>query len=185
MTRAFRLSTPVMAVALIGFWWGGVYVAHANGYFINVTDSAPIGLWHRQQIATTEQLNVGDWVVVCPNLNVDQVKDLYSHTWLRRCDEIRCECRPVLKQVAAVKGDVVSVDAQGVVSVNGIVVRALAARPDGQSVNTRLDSGNHPTKEGQFWVLNDHEWSVDSRYYGVLNGTELEAHARPIAVFEG
>jgi conjugative transfer signal peptidase TraF len=91
---------------------------------------------------------------------------------------------PLLKPVAAIAGDVVSVNAAGI-AVNGNPVAdtvALAQDSAGRALQA-LPLGLYRVSPGEVWVLSDHDpRSFDSRYFGAVPAAKIAGIARQLWV---
>lgn len=88
---------------------------------------------------------------------------------------------PLLKRVAAVEGDKVC-RVRTVVFVNGeALAEALERDPAGRPLP--VWEGCVTLQTGQFFLLNDHPFSFDSRYFGPVAEGQMIGVARPIWIW--
>jgi conjugal transfer pilin signal peptidase TrbI len=85
-----------------------------------------------------------------------------------------------LKQIAAVPGDTVRTAPEGSY-VNG-KLWPKSAIPAG--VQEHFPFGTYVLQPGQLWVLGDHPLSFDSRYFGMVPDTLVNATAEPLLTTE-
>lgn len=90
---------------------------------------------------------------------------------------------PLLKPVAAVPGDVVSVTSEGV-SVNGMLAVSPPLSQDAAGRPLRaVPAGVYRVAQGTVWVLSNHDpRSFDSRYLGPIAFSSIVAAAQPLLV---
>jgi conjugative transfer signal peptidase TraF len=159
------------AVIAAGTTW-----ANAAGFQINATASAPKGIW-RVSALDPQAIQRGTIVSICPpDLRIVEI--MRDRGFLELGDCPRTETVALLKPVAAVAGDTVSVTAAGI-AVNGrslprsIPERGMPAYPTG---TYRVPSGN-------VWLISSYSaGSFDSRYFGPVPLTKLRGRAIPILV---
>ena len=144
-------------------------MAGAAGYRINLTPSMPLGLW-RVVAASPVDYHQGQAVAVCPPVDA---------SFLPR-GPCPLGMQPLLKQLVALPGDIVTVTLAGV-SVNGGPLlphsAPLAQTSDGQPL---------PQQRGTwrltgYWIYGpDSPRSFDSRYFGEVSAACLQGLARPV-----
>lgn len=154
LTQAFCGFGIGCAVALGGIW---------SGFSMNLTDSAPFGLYRRADAPITR----GVLVAVCLPAEV-------AADGLRRGYLMAGPCAsgtaPVLKPVAAVAGDTIDLSATDV-RINGqhIPHSATADVDSHGRPLPHLAWGRYTVGEGTLWLLSTYTpKSWDSRYYGAI-----------------
>lgn len=156
--------------------WG----AHAAGFRVNTTPSMPLGLW--QVEAPHRAPHAGDIVLVCPP-DGPVFREAAARGYLPR-GSCPGGFEPLIKPVAAVAGDVVTLTAEGV-TVNGAPIPAtapLATDTIGRPLRP-MASGRYPVAERQVWLVSAHTpRSWDSRYFGALPAANILGVARPVLV---
>lgn len=171
-STAFLLAAalPLLCIAL----------AAPAGLRVNMTPSMPRGLWQVSPIQGS--IARGAVVSLCPPDN-----DVFRKA-MRRGYITSGVCpggyEPLLKPVAAISGDVVSVTAAGI-AVNGISVANTAALAQDSAGRTLqpLPPGLYRVSPGEVWVLSGHNpRSFDSRYFGALPAANIAGIARPLWV---
>jgi conjugative transfer signal peptidase TraF len=141
----------------------------------NVSDSLPVlWVWVWQDYTVAR----GDLVELCPPIGFDAEAHARGYVRNGPCPGGTI---PFLKMVAAIAGDVVAVDAQGI-RVNG--------RPLANSKAKRADRAGRPLASqpfgvrnipvGYVWLYGTNVWSADSRYYGAVPVNTIGYRARPI-----
>lgn len=160
---------------------GGTY-----GYRLNLTDSAPSGIWRVLQ--RTKAVTHGDIVSVCPpnTAIVVSVRDaglIASDMGPLQWGSKGCSSKtvPLLKPVVATAGDLVSVTRHGV-SVNGRVLRNSASA-DLVLGMPATPEGTYQVQPGQLWVISSYSpQSFDSRYFGPVSENAVRGFAHAVAV---
>ena len=149
---------------------------HPN-LFVNWSASAPVGLWRLNE-PEGATLRMGQWVVVCPPVEESNREALFgSKEGVASCPTIT-----LLKQVAALPGDSVTVD-DGAIATPLTEVHSFESHI-GKEL-PRLPNGEHSVSDGRYWVINDHHpLSIDSRYFGPVTADAILALAEPKLVFD-
>ena len=131
----------------------------------NVSGSAPLG-WYRVVRRTPAR---GELAVVRPLEAVESALAMATH---------HAPNVPLLKRVAGVEGDQVC-RVGTVVFVDGeAVAEALERHQNGHP--PPVWEGCVTLRRGQFFLLNDHRYSFDSRYFGPVDERQVLGVARPI-----
>jgi len=131
----------------------------------NRTDSAPQGLYW----LSDEPFTYGRWVVVSgqsAEAQWAQEHGFVGRGW------------PLLKQIAGLPGDEIC-RVGAAVSLNGRVV-AEAREADSRGRALPVLEGCSVLQEDQFFLLNKHPDSLDGRYFGAIERSELVGVARPL-----
>ena len=155
--RARRLGPVVLSTALVG----GITMALSSVARLNVSPSAPVGLYR----AVDQPVARGDLVVACVPLTAARLGRERGYLGQGSCPG---RVQPVLKRVGAMPGDTVDLDPGGV-AVNG--------HPLPGSATAVLDARGRPLPHaawgrtvvppGEVWLLTTHApHSWDSRYFG-------------------
>lgn len=170
-----RATNKVIAcVICIGLF--GVCSVTLGGLRYNTTESLPIGFYWM----TKQQPKVADVVVFCPD---DQpvFNMAYGRGYIEKgvCPSGYGQ---IFKKILAAKNDVVTVDAGGVY-VNGKRV------PNSQPAEHDLMKNplpqyrpfNYRLKDGEFFLMSSyHPLSFDSRYFGIVESSQIEGVAKKI-----
>lgn len=155
-------------------------LAHTTGLRVNLTPSAPAGLWHVRQIDAAA-LERGTLVEVCPPAAPIVVamreRGYLPQGWLGRCEPAGVAA--LLKPVAAVPGDRVTLRQGEPAKVNGVELantkaeQGIPAWPDGEYV----------VQPGQVWLFSSYSaGSFDSRYFGPVPVANVRGEASPVLI---
>lgn len=159
---------------------GALGAAWLVGLRVNDTASMPRGLWKLSN--ADAPLRCGEIVVVCLPDTV-MVREAAARGYIQagNCPNGR---EPLVKPVAAVPGDLVTVTPQGVavdgqpVENTAPLVRDSAGRP-----LRPVPAGAYEVMPGQIWLLSGHDpRSFDSRYFGPVPAANVQGVARPLWV---
>jgi conjugative transfer signal peptidase TraF len=150
------------------------------GLRINGTASMPQGLW--QVGAPVAPFRRGEIVTLCPP-DTPPIREAAARGYLPAgfCPG---GFEPLVKPIAAIAGDLVTVSVAGV-TVNGEPVPGtapLAADSAGRSL-TPFPAGVYRVAPGALWLLSGHDSrSFDSRYFGPVPAPNVQGVARPLWV---
>jgi conjugative transfer signal peptidase TraF len=161
----------VLALAVAG----GASVASRIGFGLNLSGSAPRGLYRAVPGIPTR----GALVVTCLPSDVGSFGRLRGYLGSGDCPG---DAQPVLKRVVAVAGDTVSIDGLGV-AVNGTPVtsRPIHEHDHAGRPLPHRPFGLHRVAEGDLWVLGvSLAPSWDSRYFGSVPVSGVRGIARPV-----
>ena len=158
-----------------------VGIAHAEGLWINTTDSMPVGLWLE---TPAHAARAGDVVLVClPDTTAVRIGQSRGYIAPGPCPTGQ---ETVLKPVAAGPGDEINVSPEGV-TVNGKKVRnsaQLAHDSQGRSMPA-FPAGHYPVAPGELWLVSAHNpRSFDSRYFAPIQAASVRSTVRPLWVAE-
>jgi len=161
------LGTAIVIMVLFGLL----------GFRVNLTGSYPVGIW-RKSGKTPEK---GDLVLF--NLPFTPLSSLaYERGYIRA--GYPDGYAPLMKRLAAVPGDVVTVTSRIVINgkewPNGEI---FTTDSKGREVRSLATSG--PVQEGQCWLLSDYNArSFDSRYFGPVPLSHILGVMHPIIVWD-
>jgi conjugative transfer signal peptidase TraF len=150
------------------------------GLRINGTASMPEGLWHVG--APVAPFRRGEIVTLCPPDTLPFL-EAAARGYLPAgfCPG---GFEPLVKPIAAIAGDLVTVSAAGV-TVNGAPVPGtapLAADSAGRPLSP-FPAGAYRVAPGALWLLSGHDSrSFDSRYFGPVPASNVQGVARPLWV---
>lgn len=153
-------------------------VAYAGGYRLNLSASAPQGLWQTLPDAIPTR---GALVAACPPPG-PLVRAMHAAGHIPPGD-CPSGTTPLIKTVVAVAGDEVTIAPGKLMRVNGVEIPNSAAmqRPDLPS----QPAGAHQVKTGEVWIVSVYApASFDSRYFGPIAATEIRTVVRPVIVEE-
>jgi len=154
--------------------------ADLGGLRINGTASMPRGLWHVG--APVAPLRCGEIVTLCPP-DTGPFREAAARGYLPAgfCPG---GFEPLVKPIAAIVGDLVTVSAAGV-TVNGAPVPGTApmtADGAGRPLSP-FPAGAYRVAPGDLWLLSGHDpRSFDSRYFGPVPAPNVQGVARPLWV---
>lgn len=181
-TRRRRCRRTALAVCVAGALLAGTLVtARLAGLRVNNTASMPRGLW--QVGAVDRPLRRGEIIAVClPDTTPIRVAAARGYIPAGNCSGGH---EPLVKPVAAVAGDLVTVTPQGI-AVDGRAVEHTAplVRDSAGRPLRPVPAGVYPVMPGQVWLLSGHDpRSFDSRYFGPVPAANVQGVARPVWVF--
>lgn len=177
--RLSRRSRPLLVIT--GLMLGLAILAsgfHAGRFLVNLTPSAPLGLWHIEFLDRAVQR--GDIVFVCPPSGAAM-----AEAWRRgylRSGLCGGGFAPLIKLVAGVPGETVVIDK--VVRIDG---RLLTG-----SVLLQKDSRGRPISAhgggripiGSIYLHSAYRGSFDSRYFGPVAADNVLGLAREVLTFD-
>jgi conjugative transfer signal peptidase TraF len=152
--------------------------AYQAGLRVNSTPSMPIGLWAIGAARTV--LTRGDVVTVClPDGAALRQAMQRGYIATGTCPY---KAEPLVKPIAAVSGDLVTVSAHGI-SVNAAPIANTAPLAQDEAGRTL-----HPVLQGTYRVASDEIWllsgldprSFDSRYFGAVPVANVLGVAHPL-----
>jgi len=155
----------LMTGAGIGLALFGLVFSPMDRLTWNRTGSAPQGLYW----LSDEPFTHGRWVVVSPRSSEAQWAEeqgFVGRDW------------PLLKQIAGVSGDKICRNG-GAVSINGRVV-AEAREVDSRGRALPVWRGCKVLGPDEFFLLTPHPDSLDGRYFGAMQRSDLVGVARPL-----
>lgn len=175
MNRSQKAAAVAVALGAIGIaalatvFWAGVRW--------NSTESAPAGLWRVVDRVPAR----GEWVSFCPS-DTALFREYRARGYMHG-GPCPGGLEKLLKPVAAIAGDVVSVVGEGV-SVNGAMLLGTAPQTQDSSGRPLVPRFVTATVEnGDLWVVSNHSpLSIDSRYFGPIAVASLEGVAVPVWV---
>lgn len=148
---------------------------------INLTPSAPIGLWK-----VTGQVERGSYVMACIPPSAPMMQTAIKMHYL---PDGACKggYAPLLKKVAAIPGDTVTLTRQ-TVFINGKALPNTATIYEDKHGNhlKPIDRGAFFVKPGEYWLIgNQHPRSFDSRYFGAVSETAILHSMQPVLTYSG
>ncbi|MDQ3186483.1 MAG: S26 family signal peptidase [Pseudomonadota bacterium] len=144
---------------------------------INLTDSAPGGLWVEHQIDQS-LLKHGMLVSICPpEKPVVQLMADGGYLTIGNCP--KTQVAPLLKSIKALPGDLVRIEAGIPASVNGLPILNSIAK---QSIPAWPD-GEYIVQPEEVWIFSSYSASsFDSRYFGPVKLSAIRGEAAPLLV---
>jgi conjugative transfer signal peptidase TraF len=175
-----RRRGPAVTASAIGALMLGVLFAQAVG--LRATASMPRGIWRVE--AGGVQIERGEVVGVClPDRPEIREAARRGYIPAGTCPGGR---EPLIKPVAAIPGDLVTVTARGL-AVNGEPVAdsgALDKDSAGRPLRP-IAAGAYRVPADAVWLLSEHDpRSFDSRYFGAVPVANIQGIARPVWVIE-
>lgn len=171
-----RAALAVLSVYGVLFLIG--QIASANGFIINHTDSAPMGVWRVQPLSGP--VEHGQMVGLCPPDEAPfRLGRERGYLFYGRCPG---RYEPLLKRVAAVAGDTVEVASEGV-RVNGqLLPNSAPLIRDGTGAPLdAMPAKAYAVADGEIWLVSTYNpGSFDSRYFGPVKVGQLEGVASPV-----
>jgi conjugative transfer signal peptidase TraF len=177
--RRRRRSLAIRVLAACVVTMATLAGAVSAGLRVNTTASMPVGLWY---VRAGEPIKRGVIVTICPH-DCEDFREALRRGYITHG---RCPggYEPLVKPVAAVAGDLVTVTRQGI-AVNGNVVAntaALAEDEIGRPLH-QVPPGIYRVASGEVWLLSGHDIrSFDSRYFGALPFANVRGVAHPLWV---
>lgn len=146
---------------------------------INTTKSLPLGVWQ-----ITQKVEKGGYVSACVPLDAPTMKEAIERHYF---PDGTCPggVAPLLKHVAAVPGDTVTLTADAV-TINGDAMpntKTVYRDRNGQTLDP-VPRGTFVVSAGTYWLIaNENRGSYDSRYFGPVPKSHIEHAMRPVLVF--
>jgi len=161
---------------------GTLLMARVAGLRVNATPSMPRGLW---RVTSAEKpLRRGQVVTACPP-DTPAMREAVRRGYI---PDGSCPggYEPLVKPVAALAGDRVTVSAAGVAVNDEPIARTAQLALDG--AGRRIDpvaAGVYRVARDEVWILSAHDpRSFDSRYFGPVPMASILGEARPLLVIE-
>ncbi len=132
----------------------------------NASASAPVGLY---AVTARDRYAVGEFVLIRPEART--ARFLAARRYIPAGT-------PLLKRIAALPGDTVCREGSRV-RINGRDAAAALVR-DRRGRALPVWSGCRTLRGGELFVINNHQASLDSRYFGPMPASGLLGTARPI-----
>jgi conjugative transfer signal peptidase TraF len=154
-----RLTGAVVLLAAVATA-AAMHDATPTGFLVNVTPSAPLGLW--KVLPLTRPVRAGDTVVFCPP-PTPLFLEARGRGYLRRglCPS---QIAPLIKTIAAVGGQITTIGED--VRVDGVRLRSSRVyQTDGSNRPLSAAKGGL-VPEGHVFLYSSFERSWDSRYFG-------------------
>jgi conjugative transfer signal peptidase TraF len=174
-SRSARLIWISVAVVTIG---AGACAIVEIGLRINFTPSMPLGIYRLTRLPS-DRIQRGMLVAVCAPLNASELGRRRGYLAAGACP---ADTEPLLKTVAAVAGDELTISVCGV-AVNGR--RLPSSRAQSFDVAGRrlvaIHVGRFRLKRNELWLYAEHERSWDSRYFGPVPVRNVMARAIALA----
>jgi conjugative transfer signal peptidase TraF len=178
VTRSISMNTRRLRILCLCVFVGViVLIVHAIaaiGLHFNFTPSMPIGIYRLTPLSKSG-VERSSFVAVCAPPVAAELGRRRGYLAAGRCPTT---AEPLLKIVAAVAGDSVTVSAKGV-AVNGCLLphsRAFSHDAAGRRLSP-WPHGHFQLRRGELWLYAANGRSWDSRYFGPLKDTNVVARA--------
>ena len=162
-------------------WAVFAFLFSRAGFRFNETPSAPLGLW--RVAAPAKPPARGAYVSFCPpDTPIFRLAKERGYLAKGACAS---GLQPLLKPVAAIAGDRVTLDEKGF-WVNGELISKSRAEDQDRLGRPlpALSFSSAIVPEGEVWLLSSvHASSFDSRYFGAVKVAGIEGVAAPMWVF--
>lgn len=170
-----KKRTSILILLVTAGFIAAPILAREAGLRINITESAPVGLW---MVGGESHVERGRLVSICPPA-VPVVKAMAAARPLYRGDCKESWMIPLLKPIAAIPGDTVTIRRDGNAAVNGRGIPNTSA-----NAVLAWPAGTYAVAPGQVWVFSTYSAdSFDSRYFGPVDTANILGTARPIMVY--
>lgn len=179
-SRAPLYVTAFTVAAFAAAWLSGYSLA------LNPSASMPRGLYLLRATTPAVAVQRGEVVAACIP-NTEAAKVYRERNYMGASTRCTSGLPPVMKPLAGLPGDTVEVTNMGV-WVNGQLLpksRVFDTDSDGLPI-AHLPIGWQKTlAPSEFFLLANHiERSLDSRYYGPIQRTNIHGRVRPLFIFE-
>lgn len=151
------------------------------GFLINYTNSFPIGIYKIIEDCRFKKLcffKKKDLVFFCPpDLPIFEMAKKRNYI-----DSAKCPANKMLKKIAAIEGDVVTISANGIY-VNGKFIPKSIPRKFDFSNNEmpKIMLYNYMLSKGEILFISDHsDSSFDGRYFGILHKPLILYKVKPL-----
>jgi len=158
----------------------GMWVVCAIGLRVNGTDSEPIGIYWAVSKAPTK----GDFVFALPPAS-PIFKLAKERGYLAAGPSPAGTCG-LIKQVAALSGDRVTIGVQGV-QVNGVLLKNSAPRPADEAGRplSAYELSDYALRSEEVLLMSDYNpASFDGRYFGPLSKTTIQSVIVPVITWK-
>jgi conjugative transfer signal peptidase TraF len=175
-THLLRTIRFAVVVAVIGTLVAVILIV---GLRFNFTSSMPLGVYHLAKVSPTAVYREMIVAVCAPASAVE----LGRHRGYLSAGSCSGESEPLLKTVAAVAGDTVTVTTNGI-DVNGKLLlnsKPLSLDSSGRPLMP-WPSGRYQISPGSIWLYANDERSWDSRYFGPTPVRNVVGAVAPVLV---
>ena len=164
------IACATATIVLTGAAWSGVR--------LNTTPSMPLGLWMVARKSTSRDA----FVIACLSGPEATEAEDRGYLGIGSCPD---RVEPVVKPVAAVAGDVVTVTPSGII-VNGSALPRTTplAKDSAGRLLQAFPAGTYHVAPGTVWLLSGHDpRSFDSRYFGPIPVAVIRSVVEPLVTF--
>lgn len=174
MKKSRKIGVIFWILALIIFFI--FFGAKKLGFKVNLTHSAPVGIW---QVTPLSNIEKGMLIEVCPPAQAI-VAVMVNKGYLPSGSCKPYNATTILKPIAAIPGDLITIEPGQLIKINGHPVFNSYAKPGIPS----WPAGQYIVQEGQVWVFSSYNnGSFDSRYFGPIEIKTIIGQAAPILIY--
>ena len=152
---------------------GTVFIFRINNYILNISQSLPIGIYQK---IDSYDYKIDDYVIV--KVPEEYKEFIYSRGYMGT-DEL--SAKTMLKKIKGINGDSFEV-IEGSLIKNNIEIIAKVLSKDSKGRNLPKIS-KITLKNGEYFLLGEHPYSLDSRYLGKFEEKDILYKVRPIITF--
>ena len=152
---------------------GTVFIFRINNYILNISQSLPIGIYQK---IDSYDYKIDDYVIV--KVPEEYKEFIYSRGYMGT-DEL--SAKTMLKKIKGINGDSFEV-IEGSLIKNNTEIIAKVLSKDSKGRNLPKIS-KITLKNGEYCLLGEHPYSLDSRYLGKFEEKDILYKVRPIITF--
>ncbi|EEO42890.1 conjugative transfer signal peptidase TraF [Fusobacterium animalis 7_1] len=152
---------------------GTVFIFRINNYILNISQSLPIGIYQK---IDSYDYKIDDYVIV--KVPEEYKEFIYSRGYMGT-DEL--SAKTMLKKIKGINGDSFEV-IEGSLIKNNTEIIAKVLSKDSKGRNLPKIS-KITLKNGEYFLLGEHPYSLDSRYLGKFEEKDILYKVRPIITF--
>jgi conjugative transfer signal peptidase TraF len=180
MTPRSRIGHRVLlGLAVLALLDVMILAANVAGFRINKTASMPLGIY-RLRPARAEPLARDLLVAICPSGDALRVGLARGYLRPGPCPG---NVEPLLKRIAAVAGDAVSVtDSRVAIDGSALPNSGRVARDCQDRAVPRIPAGTYRILPGKIWLFAPVPRSWDSRYFGPQRAADVVGIATPVLI---
>ena len=152
---------------------GTVFIFRINNYILNISQSLPIGIYQK---IDSYDYKIDDYVIV--KVPEEYKEFIYLRGYMGT-DEL--SAKTMLKKIKGINGDSFEV-IEGSLIKNNTEIIAKVLSKDSKGRNLPKIS-KITLKNGEYFLLGEHPYSLDSRYLGKFEEKDILYKVRPIITF--
>ena len=152
---------------------GTVFIFRINNYILNISQSLPIGIYQK---IDNHDYKIDDYVIV--KVPEEYKEFMYSRGYMGT-DEF--SAKTMLKKIKGVNGDSFEIIGEDLIK-NDTEILAKILNKDSKGRNLPKIS-KITLKNGEYFLLGEHPYSLDSRYLGKFEEKDILYKVRPIITF--
>ena len=152
---------------------GTVFIFRINNYILNISQSLPIGIYQK---IDSYDYKIDDYVIV--KVPEEYKEFIYSRGYMGT-DEL--SAKTMLKKIKGINGDSFAVIEGSLIKNNTeIIAKVLSKDSKGRNIPK---ISKITLKNGEYFLLGEHPYSLDSRYLGKFEEKDILYKVRPIITF--